>query len=143
MRTTILTIVLVVAQIFSTQAMNSNDKTMNDNSNITEAQLTNVFEWTVTTKSGTFSGTSLTLEKANRMVSLVSQGEPILEQMIVKYTVLNSEVSNKNLRKYYWEVIGSEGNAKGFASSKSTAERMVELASSAHTITYKIIEYKK
>lgn len=143
MRTTFLTIVLVVAQLFSTQAMNSNDKTVNDNSNITIAQLTDIFEWTVTTKSGTFSGTSLSLEKAYKMVSLVSQGESISEQIIVKYTVLKSKASNKDSRKYYWEVVGSKGNAKGFASSKSIAKRMVELASSAQTISYKIIEYKK
>jgi len=102
-----------------------------------------VFDWNVITEKGNYSGTSLSLETAKRMIALVSQDEIILSKTVESYYQLASELAERNNRKFVWEVETLNGRAKGFASSEFKAKQMIALVSTGTIVSYKIIENKR
>ncbi|WP_299116153.1 hypothetical protein [uncultured Winogradskyella sp.] len=110
---------------------------------ITENNITTIYEWSVKTLTGKSSGTASSLEGAKEMIALFSRNEAILEKKITSYYVLKSEAKNTNSRTYYWEVDSTNGNAKGYSSSESDAREMIALVAKGEIITYKIITSEK
>ena len=73
------------------------------------------------------------------MIQLVSAGEIVLDKKIETFFQLKDEVSNSNLRLFFWEVKTTNGKAKGFSSSESQAQKMIELVSTGDILNFKII----
>jgi hypothetical protein len=139
MKKSILIIGTVALSIFNLNAANEK-KTLNTSTEvvtITRERIAQVFDWKVETDKSTYSGTSLTLESANRMIALSSSGEIVKGTEITSYFVLKSEVNAK--RNYFWEVKTETGFAKGYASTEDYANKMIDLVASGDAIVSKII----
>jgi hypothetical protein len=139
MKKSILIIATVALSILNINATNEK-KTLNTSTEvttITRDNIAQVFDWKVETDKGIYSGTSLTLESAKKMIALSSSGEIVLGSEIQSYLVLKSEVNTQ--RNYFWEVETATGTAKGYASSEDYANRMIQLVASGDAIVSKII----
>ncbi|UKM65344.1 hypothetical protein GSB9_01909 [Flavobacteriaceae bacterium GSB9] len=140
MRHSILTIVIVAISILNANATN---KIETPNSveaiEITRDAIAQVFEWEVETTKSTYSGTALSLKEAQNMMALSSSGEVVRSKEIKSYLVLKSELNSNTKRNYFWEVETKTGKAKGYASNKAYADKMIELVASGDAIVSKII----
>ena len=139
MKKSILVFATVAFSILNTNATNEN-KTLNTSTEVvtfTKENIAQVFDWKVETDKGIYSGTSLSLENAEKMMALSSSGEIVLGTEIKSYLVLKSEI-NAN-RNYFWEVETETGSAKGYASSEDYANKMIQLVASGDAIVSKII----
>lgn len=106
---------------------------------ITKDRIVVVYDWSVKTDQGNYSGTALSLEKAEKRIAMAAAGEIILDKKIESYYQLAEEVSSPTLRLYFWEVETTNGTAKGFSSSENHALKMIQLVSTNDILTYKII----
>jgi hypothetical protein len=106
---------------------------------ISRENIIEVFDWSVKTATGNYSGTSNTIEEAQKMIQLVSTGEIILDRKIETFFQLKNEASNNDLRLFFWEVETTNGKAKGFSSSENQAKKMIELVSAGEILNYKIV----
>jgi hypothetical protein len=143
MKKSILTLA-IVALSFSN--LNATEVTTTSNTNQTETatltlnDLKEVYDWSVKTNQGTYSGTSNTLEEAQKMINLVSIGEVIFDKKIESFYQVKNETSSNTQRLYFWEVETSKGKAKGFSNSESQAKRMIELVATGDVLNFKIIQ---
>lgn len=141
MRKSIFTIAILALSLSNVNA--TEVKTTSNNLEITTSisreNIVEVYDWTVKTATGTYAGTSNTLEQAQKMIQLVSTGEIILDKKIEIFYQSKDEVSNTSLRLFFWEVETTNGKAKGFSSSESQAKKMIELVSTGDILNFKII----
>ena len=142
MRKSILIIATVVFGLLNANAttVNKNLNTTNVSVDISKENIVEVFDWTVKTINGEYSGTALSLFEAKKMVNLSTRGENIQDITIKNYFVLRSEINNKKSRIYYWEVKSNNGLAKGFSKSEDSAERMIKLVAKGDIISSKIVK---
>lgn len=139
MNKSILTLAVIALSI-SVNATEVKTSTRTENATeITKSQVVLVYDWSVKTDQGSYSGTATSLEKAENRIALVSVGEIILDKKIESYYQLAEEISNPTLRLYFWEVETTNGTAKGFSSSENHALKMIQLVSTSEILTYKII----
>ena len=138
----------IVALSFSN--LNATEVTSTSNSTelttLSKNDLNEVYDWSVTTNQGNYSGTSSSIEEAQKMIALVSAGEIILSKKVESYYQIKSDVVSNTTRLYFWEATTNSGTAKGFSSSESQAKRMIELVSTGDVLSYKIIlsgDYQK
>ena len=135
--------ILIIATVaFSILTINAtNEKTPLNTSTeiepISKENIAQVFEWKVETTQSSYSGTSLSLESATKMIKLSSSGEVVTGTEITSYFVLKSEVNTK--RNYFWEVDTATGSARGYTSSEDYADKMIALVASGDAIISKII----
>jgi hypothetical protein len=147
MKKSIFTIAILALSFVNVNA--SEVKTTSNNlettTSISRDNIIEVYDWSVKTTNGSYSGTSNSLDEAEKMIQLVTVGEIILDKKIESFYQLKNEVSNANLRLYFWEVETTSGKAKGFSSSESQAMKMIQLVSTGDILNYKIVieaEYK-
>ena len=107
---------------------------------LTRDQITQVYDWSVKTNSGNYSGTANTLEEAQRMMELATVGEVVLDRKIESYYQVKEDVASNTHRLYFWEVTTNSGSAKGFSNSESQAKRMIELVSTGAILNFKIVQ---
>lgn len=140
MKKSILIIATVALSILNVNATNENMplNTSTEAVEITKNNIAQVFEWKVETTKGTYSGTSLSLEQAKKMMKLSSSGEVVTAKEIKSFFVLKSETNNAK-RNYFWEVETETGSAKGYASTEDYAQKMIQLVASGDAIVSKII----
>lgn len=140
MKTSILTIAIVALSFFNVNATNKNE-TFNSNETveINRDAIAQVFEWKVETTKSTYSGTALSLKEAQNMMALSSSDEVVKGKEIKSFLVLKSELNNNAKRNYFWEVETKTGKAKGYASNKAYADKMIQLVASGDAIVSKII----
>ncbi len=124
MKKLILIITTVICSLLHVNATNKN-------------HIAQVFDWEVTTNKGYYSGTSLSLKKAEYMLSLSSKNEIIRSKKITSYLILKSDLNKK--RNYFWEVKTNTGYAKGYTSKEAYAHKMIALVASGDAIVSKII----
>ena len=131
--------ILIIATVaFSILTINAaNEKTSTEIEPISKENIAQVFEWKVETTQSSYSGTSLSLESATKMIKLSSSGEVVTGTEITSYFILKSEVNTK--RNYFWEVDTATGSARGYASSEDYADKMIALVASGDAIISKII----
>ena len=138
MKNSILIIGTVVLSILNMNATNENIN-FNPLSEITKSNIAQVFEWEAETHKGTYTGTALSLETAQRMITLSSSGETLINKKITSYFIQQNSDNNTMTRNYFWEVNTANGHAKGYASSEDYARKMIALVTSGDTIIDKII----
>ncbi|KJD31781.1 hypothetical protein PK35_13610 [Tamlana nanhaiensis] len=141
MRHSILTFALVALSIVNINATNTN-KTLNTSIevvNITKNAIAQVFEWQVKTNKGAYAGTALSLKEAEKLMTLSTSGEIVMSKSIQSYFVLKSEINKTENRNYFWEVETKTGKAKGYASNKAYAEKMIALVATGDAVVSKII----
>jgi len=107
---------------------------------LTRDQITQVYDWSVKTNSGNYSGTANTLEEAQKMMELAAVGEVVLDRKIESYYQVKEDVASNTRRLYFWEVTTNSGSAKGFSNSESQAKRMIELVSTGAILNFKIVQ---
>ncbi len=140
MRHSILTIAIVAISILNVNATNKIETSNSIEAvEITRDAIAQVFEWEVETTKSTYSGTALSLKEAQNMMTLSSSGEVVRSKEIKSYLVLKSELNSNAKRNYFWEVETKTGKAKGYASNKAYADKMIELVASGDAIVSKII----
>lgn len=141
MKKSILSIAMVAFSILCIKATENNKifNTLNEVVTISKENMVQVFDWNVTTNKSTYSGTSLNLEHANKMIALVSADEVVLEKKIESFYMLNYEAEDNSNRLYFWEVESTYGYAKGFSSSEDDANRMIQLIAKGEIVTSKVI----
>lgn len=141
MRHLILTCVLVAFSIFTINAKNTNKtlNTLTEVVNLTNNAIAQVFEWKVITNKGEYAGTALSLNEAKKLMTLSTSGEIVISKSIQSYFILKSEINKTENRNYFWEVKTKTGNAKGYASNKAYAEKMIDLVASGDAVVSKII----
>lgn len=137
-------ILIITTVVFSILNINATNEKMTFTSSpevveITRSNIAQVFEWKVETTKGAYSGTSLSLENAKKMMALSSSGEVITEVKITSYFVLKPDFNNSAKRNYFWEVETETGFAKGYASTEDYANKMIQLVASGDAIVSKII----
>lgn len=144
-----LTLTLAIVAL-SLSNLNATEVTSTSNSTelttLSKNDLNEVYDWSVTTNQGNYSGTSSSIEEAQKMIALVSAGEIILSRKVESYYQIKSDVASNTTRLYFWEATTNSGTAKGFSSSESQAKRMIELVSTGDVLSYKIIlsgDYQK
>ena len=141
MKKLIFTIAILSLSLLSVNA--SELKTASNNLEITTSisreNIVEVYDWSVKTATGNYAGTANSLEDAQKMIQLVSAGEIVLDKKIETFFQLRDEVLNSNLRLFFWEVKTTNGKAKGFSSSESQAQKMIELVSTGDILNFKII----
>ena len=142
MKKSILIIATVVFGLLNANAttVNKNLNSTNVSVDITKENIVEVFDWTVKTINGEYSGTSTSLFEAKKMVNISTRGENIQDITIESYFVMRSELNNKKSRIYYWEVESSNGLAKGFSKSETSAELMIKLVAKGDIISFKIVK---
>ena len=141
MRKSILIIATVALSITNLNATNEK-KDINASTEVvtvTKNNIAQIFDWKVETDRGVYSGTSLSLENAKKMIDLSSSGEVVTGTEITSYFVLKSDVNNLAKRNYFWEVETATGHAKGYASSQEYANKMIQLVASGDAIVSKMI----
>jgi len=139
MKNSILTLAMIALSI---SANATEVKTVVGKENATEItadRIVVVYDWSVKTDQGSYSGTAQSLEKAESRIAMAAAGEIILDKKIESFYQLAEEVSNPTLRLYFWEVETVNGTAKGFSSSENHALKMIQLISTNDILTYKII----
>lgn len=109
-------------------------------STLTRDQITEVYDWNVTTDQGNYSGTANSLEEAQKMIALASTGEIILSRKVESFYQVKSDVASTTVRLFFWEVTTDSGTAKGFSASESQARKMIELVSTGAIQNFKIIQ---
>ncbi|WP_303318717.1 hypothetical protein Q4Q34_09355 [Flavivirga abyssicola] len=131
----------VVLSILSSHAttLTSNLNTTTVSVDITNENLVKVYDWKVETNKSIYSGTSLSVEDAKRMIALTSSGEIVRASKIESYFVLKTEAKNNSKRNYFWEVETATGRAKGYSSTEAYAYRMIQLVASGDAIVSKKI----
>jgi hypothetical protein len=133
----------IVALTFST--INATEVTPTSNTietaaTLTRDQIKEVYDWNVKTNQGNYSGTSNSLEEAQKMIELVAVGEIILDRKIESFFQVKEEFASTKMRLFFWEVETSTGKAKGFSNSESQAKKMIELVSTGDILSFKIIQ---
>lgn len=141
MKKLIFTIAILALSILNVNAteVKTTSNNLEISTSISRENIIKVFDWSVRTNKGTYSGTTTSNEEAQKMIQLVSAGEIILDKKIETFFQLKEEVSNTSLRLFFWEVETSNGKAKGFSSSESQALRMIELISTGDILNFKIV----
>ena len=138
----LITTLAIVALTFSN--INAAEVTTTSNTieatTLTRDQITEVYDWTVKTNQGNYSGTANSLEEAQKMMELVAVGEVILDRKIESYYQVKEALASKTQRLYFWEVTTNAGSAKGFSNSESQAKRMIELVSTGDILNFKIVQ---
>lgn len=136
-------ILIIATLVLGLINLNATNLITNPNSTtsikLTKDELITVYDWTVVTTNGTFSGTATTLFEAKKRSNLVGQNEVVLERKITHYVVLKSEVFKTERRVYFWEVKSKKGHAKGYATSEAYAKQMIRLVAEGDIISHKII----
>jgi len=138
-----LIIAIAVLGLFNLNATNLLKGKPVVNLEFTSNKIIKIYDWKLELETGFFSGTSLSMEDAQKALSLISKGEFVLQKQITSYYVLQSDVYTANYRMYFWEVKSENGYAKGFASSKEKAKKLIGLIAKGDILTYKIIESNK
>jgi hypothetical protein len=140
MRKSIFTIAILALSFVNVNATEVTTTSNNTEiSTLTKNDLTVVYDWSVKTTQGEYSGTSSSLQDAEKMIRLVAVGEVILDKKIESFYQVIAEKNDKTLRLYFWEVESATGKAKGFSSSEKQAQRMIQLVSSGDVVSSKII----
>ncbi len=143
MKKIVLIIVTVVLGLVNLNATNLLNEKPVLNLEFASNKVIKIYDWKLELENGTFSGTSLSMEDAQKALALISKGEFVLQKQITSYYVLQSDTYTANYRTYYWEVKSENGYAKGFASSKEKAKKLIGLVAKGDVLTYKIIESNK
>jgi hypothetical protein len=137
-------ILIIAAVVFSFLNVNATNlkTTLNTETSveITKDKIIEVFDWSVKTTTGEFSGTATTLFDAKRRANLVGQNAIVIEQKITTYYVLKHEMQSKANRVYFWEVKSEKGYAKGFSSTEFAAKKMIALVVTGDILSYRIIK---
>lgn len=141
MKTTFTTLA-IIALLFSNSYATEVQLTSNtiETSILTRDQITEVYDWNVTTNQGNYSGTANSFEEAQKMIALVATGEIILSKKVESFYQVKSETTSNTVRLFFWEVTTDSGTAKGFSSSESQARKMIELVSTGAILNFKIIQ---
>lgn len=144
MKNSILIIATIVFSFLNVNATNLKT-TLNTETRveITKDEIVEIFDWTVKTTTGEFSGTATTLFDAKKRANMVGQGTVVIAQKITNYFVLKSDMQSQDNRVYFWEVKSEKGYAKGFSSSEFSAKKMMSLVAKGDIVSYRIIENKK
>jgi len=143
MKNSILIIATVVLSFLNVNATNLKTTLNTETSvEITRDEIVEVFDWSVKTTTGDFSGTASTLFDAKKRANMVAQGAIVMELKITSYFVLKSEIQSKSMRTYFWEVKSEKGYAKGYSSDEFTAKKMMSLVTGGEIVSYRIIESK-
>ena len=139
----VITTLAIIAVSFSNSyatEVQFTSNTIETTSTLTREQITEVFDWNVTTNQGNYSGTANSLEEAQKMIAIVSTGEIILSKKVESFYQEKATLASNTLRLFFWEVTTDSGTAKGFSSSESQAKKMIELVSTGAILNYKIIQ---
>ncbi|RAJ18025.1 hypothetical protein [Olleya aquimaris] len=139
MKKTIFTLGLIASSLFVNAAeLDLLDNYLLDNNNpkVVEAK-TQVYQWTIKTTSGVFTGTADTFEEANKQIETLGKNTTIIEKDVTGIVLKNEKNPE---RVYTWGVVTDRGYATGIATSLDQAQKMVKLMGNSEVPKANIIE---
>ncbi|WGD35632.1 hypothetical protein [Olleya sp. YS] len=140
MKKSIFTLGLIASSIFFANAAEldllDNQLLDSNNPKVVVAK-TQVYQWTVRTTSGVFTGTSDTFEEANNNIETLSKNSTILEKDVTGIVLKNEKNPE---RVYTWGIATDRGYATGVATSLEQAQKMVKLMGNVEVAKSNIIE---
>ncbi len=140
MKNSILIIAITALSVFNINAFNNAPYLIsNENDVIHKHEIIKIFEWKVETNKNVYTGTSLSLEKAQQMITLTSKGEVIKGSEITSFFALKRDLESNAERNYFWEVETKTGRARGCSSSLEYARQMIKLVASGDAIVSNMI----
>ncbi|WP_028282366.1 hypothetical protein [Olleya marilimosa] len=147
MKKLIFTLAIITSTIFSvnaaeldlldTQLFNNNTTIINKDPEKKKVVKTKIYQWTVKTSTGVFTGTADNLEAANNQIASLTQSSTILQKEISSIYLNNAKNTD---RIYTWGVVTDRGFATGVATSLDQANKMVKLMGNTEVAKSKIIE---
>ena len=141
MKTSIFTLILIATSTLFVNAAELDllDTHLLDNNKTPKEKVDNpkIYQWTVKTTTGVFTGTADNLEEANSQIATLSKTASIINKNI---TSINLNHPQNADRIYTWGVITDRGYATGVATSISQATTMVKLMGDLEVPKTKIIE---
>ena len=139
MKTTIFTLIFLVTSTFFVSAAELDllDSDLLNNTPKVKVDKPQIYQWTVKTSTGVFTGTADNLKEANSQISKLSKTSKIINKNI---TSINLNHPQNADRIYTWGVITDLGYATGVATSISQATTMVKLMGDLEVPKTKIIE---
>ena len=147
MKKLIFTLAIITSTIFSvnaaeldlldTQLFNNNTTIINKDPEKKKVVKTKIYQWTVKTSTGVFTGTADNLEAANNQIASLAQSSTILQKEISSIYLNNAKNTD---RIYTWGVVTDRGFATGVATSLDQANQMVKLMGNTEVAKSKIIE---
>lgn len=147
MKKLIFTLAIITSTIFSvnaaeldlldTQLFNNNTIIINKDPEKKKVVKTKIYQWTVKTSTGVFTGTADNLEAANNQIASLTQSSTILQKEISSIYLNNAKNTD---RIYTWGVVTDRGFATGVATSLDQANQMVKLMGNTEVAKSKIIE---
>ena len=79
---------------------------------------TQVYKWTIETKMGVFTGTSLSIDEVNKEIAMLTNNSRIIKKNIIPTSSTNESEEDKI---YTWNVITNSGKASGISTSLKEA----------------------
>jgi len=147
MKKLIFTLAIITSTIFSvnaaeldlldTQLFNNSTTIINKDPEKKKVVKTKIYQWTVKTSTGVFTGTADNLEAANNQIASLTQSSTILQKEISSIYLNNAKNTD---RIYTWGVVTDRGFATGVATSLDQANKMVKLMGNTEVAKSKIIE---
>lgn len=147
MKKLIFTLAIITSTIFSvnaaeldlldTQLFNNSTTIINKEPEKKKVVKTKIYQWTVKTSTGVFTGTADNLEAANNQIASLTQSSTILQKEISSIYLNNAKNTD---RIYTWGVVTDRGFATGVATSLDQANKMVKLMGNTEVAKSKIIE---
>ena len=147
MKKLIFTLAIITSTIFSvnaaeldlldTQLFNNNTTIINKDPEKKKVVKTKIYQWTVKTSTGVFTGTADNLEAANNQIASLTESSTILQKEISSIYLNNAKNTD---RIYTWGVVTDRGFATGVATSLDQANKMVKLMGNTEVAKSKIIE---
>ena len=147
MKKLIFTLAIITATIFSvnaaeldlldTQLFNNSTTIINKDPEKKKVVKTKIYQWTIKTSTGVFTGTADNLEAANNQIASLTQSSTILQKEISSIYLNNAKNTD---RIYTWGVVTDRGFATGVATSLDQANKMVKLMGNTEVAKSKIIE---
>lgn len=147
MKKLILTLAIITSTLFSvsaaeldvldTQLFDNNTPIINKDPEKKKVVKTKIYQWTVKTSTGVFTGTADNLEAANNQIASLTQSSTILQKEISSIYLNNAKNTD---RIYTWGVVTDRGFATGVATSLDQANHMVKLMGNTEVAKSKIIE---
>ena len=147
MKKLIFTLAIITSTIFSvnaaeldlldTQLFNNNTTIINKDPEKKKVVKTKIYQWTIKTSTGVFTGTADNLEAANNQIASLTESSTILQKEISSIYLNNAKNTD---RIYTWGVVTDRGFATGVATSLDQANKMVKLMGNTEVAKSKIIE---
>jgi hypothetical protein len=123
---------IFVSDIIASNKLYTNTMTANLENNKPQ-----VYKWTIETKMGVFTGTSLSIDEVNKEIAMLTNNARIIKKNIIPTSSTNESEEDKI---YTWNVITNSGKASGISTSLKEAQSALNSFGTTEVVKSNIAE---